>query len=276
MAAHLLSGLASVRFTPNAVYALTLWIACLSLPLQALAQDGPMPEGPMNSASEVTLGLGLANGPAYMGSDERKTRALPLIAARWRDGWFAGVAGVGYRFGEGGALSWGPRLTLDQGRQEDAATALRGMGDITLRPELGVFANYKLWPGASLGSAIRFGSGNGRDGVLVDLSLRSVLPLSPSLRLAGGLSAHWANAQAMQSQFGVDAAQSARSGYALYSPTSGLRDVGLQLMGLWDIQAGTTLMLGVNTRSLLGDAKDSPLTRQRTGWGALATLGFKF
>lgn len=249
---------------------------CLLMPQRAQAQDG-LPEGdaPMSGASEFRLGLGVAHGPAYLGSDERKTRALPLIAARWRNGWFAGTGGVGYRFGGDSPLSWGPRLTIDPGRDEDDADALRGLGDIKTRPELGVFASYALMPGLRLGSSLRYGSGNDREGLLVDLSVRGMVPVSSTVRLTAGLTATLANTKSMQSQFGVDAEQSLRSGYEIYNPGSGLRDVGLQAGGLANLGPRTTLMLGVHGRSLMGDAKDSPLTRERNSVGAMATVAFR-
>jgi MipA family protein len=248
----------------------------LLLTPNASAQDGAlMGDGPMTGSSEVLLGVGLANGPAYLGSDERKTRALPLIAARWRNGWFAGTGGVGYRFGGDSSLSWGPRLTLDAGRDEDDADALRGMGDIKRRPEFGAFVSYALMPGLRVGSSFRYGSGNDRDGLLADLTVRGMVPLSQTLRLTAGLTATLANTKAMQSQFGVDANPSLRAGYAPYTPGSGLRDVSLQLGGMVNVGANATLMLGVQTRSLMGDAADSPLTRKRTSAGALATLSFR-
>jgi MipA family protein len=259
-----------------AVITLAAALLCLLLPQSALAQDGgPMGDGPITGSSEALLGLGVANGAAYLGSDERKTRALPVIAARWRNGWFAGAGGVGYRFGGDSALSWGPRLTADFGRDEDDADALRGMGDIEARPELGAFVSYALLPGLRFGSSFRYGSGNDRDGLLGDVSLRGMVPLSAGLRLNAGLVATVANTKAMQSQFGVDAGQSLRTSYAIYTPDSGLRDIQLQIGGIVNLGSNAMLMLGVNTRSLMGDAVDSPLTRKRTSVGALATLSFK-
>ena len=40
----------------------------------------------MNSSYELLLGAAVLTGPAYLGADERKSRALPQIAARWRNG----------------------------------------------------------------------------------------------------------------------------------------------------------------------------------------------
>jgi MipA family protein len=253
-----------------------VWVL-MSMPAQAqdMNIDGPPSEEPTSGSSMVMLGLGVLNTPSYLGSDERKTRALPLIDARWRNGWFAGTRGIGYRLDTGTPFSGGVRLTVDLGRDEDDADALRGMGDIKARPELGLFANYKLTPGLGLGTSFRYGSGNDRDGILADISLNGSFRINPSNRLVGGLTTTFANTKAMQSAFGVDATQSLSSGYALYSPGSGLRDVSLQIGNMTMLRPNTMLFIGVDARTLMGDAKDSPLTTKRTGVGALATLSFR-
>jgi MipA family protein len=242
----------------------------------AAAQDGgPPPDAPMTQDLEIMLGAGISSGPAYLGSDDRKTRGLPLISARWRSGWFAGVGGVGFRFASDGPLSYGLRLSLDPGRKESDSEDLRGMGDIDARPELGGFASYRLMPGLSLNSSIRYGSGDNRDGLLGDIGLRGTVPLGGSHRLFGGISTTFANRAAMQSQFGINASQAATSGYTLYEPKSGARDLSLSVGYGLSVTPSTMLSVGLTARSLLGDAKDSPLTRAATGTSANIMLSFR-
>jgi MipA family protein len=236
----------------------------------------PPPNAPMSKSPEVLIGLGLSNAPAYLGADERKTRPLPMLAARWRSGWFAGLGGVGWQFsGSDLPASGGLRLGLDPGRDEDDADALRGMGDIKPRAEIGAFGSAVLVPGTNLGSSVRFGSGNDRNGLLVDLSLRSSWSITPTQRLAAGVTATLANTSAMQSAFGVDADQSLRSGYALYTPGSSLRDVRLNLGYMIELDSNMVVQLGLSASSLAGDAKVSPLTRDRSSVAAIATLVFR-
>jgi MipA family protein len=266
----------SFTFFGTNLTALAAAAFCVCLPMPVGAQMAwPAADTPMTGSPELMLGVGVANGPAYLGADTRKTRALPLLAARWSNGWFAGVGGVGYRFNAGAPLSWGAGLTFDPGRDAGDPDALRGMGDIKARPEAGLFVNYRLLPSLSLGSSLRYGSGNDQRGLVADFSLRAALPVTSSLRLTGGLTATYANSRAMQSQFGVDATQSLASGYAIFSPGSGWRDVGLQFGSMFTLGPNTMLLVGVNARTLMGSAQDSPLTRKRTGLGGLATLSFR-
>jgi MipA family protein len=232
----------------------------------ALAQEiGPPPDAPMDSSFELTVGGILANQPSYLGSDDRKTAALPLVMARWSNGWSVGTTGIGFRLGNDGPFSGGLRLGYDIGRKESVSATLAGLGDIKARAVIGTFASYRVNPGLSIGSSINYGSGNDRNGLLMDVSLRSMLPLGGAHRLSGSVGLTVANQAAMQSQFGVTATQSASSGYAPYTPGAGLRDMNLSIGYSYAFNPSTQLRLGLSLRELQGDAKSSPLTRSSTG-----------
>jgi MipA family protein len=139
------------------------------------------------------------------------------------------------------------------------------MGDIKARATLGAFASYRIQPGLSLGSSLNYGSGNDKDGLLFDMSLRSQMSLGGPHRLFGSAGLTFANQAAMQSQFGVSAGQSISSGYSIYTPEAGLRDVNVNVGYGYSLNPNTSLQIGLNLRTLLGDAKDSPLTRSRSG-----------
>jgi MipA family protein len=249
--------------THRIVYCTCLVAACTS---HAWAQDmGLPPDMPMQKPFELNLGLGITNRPAYLGSDDRKNAALPLVMGRWSNGWFAGTTGIGYQFPSTGAFSGGLRLGFDPGRKQDDSADLAGMGDIKTRATVGAFASYRIQPGLSLGSSLSYGSGNDKDGLLLDMSLRSQMSLGGPHRLFGSAGLTFANQAAMQSQFGVSADQSISSGYSIYTPGAGLRDVSLNVGYGYAFNPSTSLQLGLNVRALQGDAKNSPLTRSSTG-----------
>ncbi|XVJ69720.1 MAG: MipA/OmpV family protein [Rhizobacter sp.] len=229
----------------------------------------------MTGSSEILLGLGVAHQARYLGSDEQHSRVLPMVSARWSNGWFAGTRGLGYQFKPSDALTWGLRATFDLGRDSSDAAALQGMDDIPARPEVGGFVSYRFLPALTLTSSLRAGSGKDRDGVLVGMGLRSAIPITSSWRLTGSLTATAANRSSMQSLFGVSADESARTGYKAYAPGAGLRDVNYQFGVMTSLSTQTMFTIGLNSRSLLGDGRDSPLTRQKTSTGAFFLLMFK-
>jgi outer membrane scaffolding protein for murein synthesis (MipA/OmpV family) len=247
----------------------------LVLATSSQAQEGPPLDAPMTGSSEVLLGVGVAHQARYLGSNLQHTRALPVLSARWSNGWFAGTRGMGYQFRPSDTLSWGVRATFDLGRDASDADALKGMDDVPSRVELGGFVSYRFLPALTLTSSLRAGSGKDRDGVLADLGLRSAIPITPSWRLMGSLTATAANRSAMQSLFGVSPQEASRAGYKAYAPEGGLRDIRFQVGLMTSINPRTMVSLGLNSTSLLGNASDSPLTRQKTSTGAFAMLMFK-
>jgi MipA family protein len=224
---------------------------CTSKLVAAQDAGGAPPDAPMTKDFEFVLGLAAAYRPAYLGSDKYKTSALPLISARWRNGFFAGVGGVGYRLTISEAFSAGLIVGLSPGRDEGNADALLGMGDIKNRAEYGAFASYRFAPSLSLASSVRYGSGNDRDGLLADVALRAMVPLANrNHRLFAGLTAT--------------------------APSAGLRDVALNVGYGYSISNNATISLGVTGRALQGDAKDSPLTNKANSASANLMFAYRF
>ncbi|MCZ8294219.1 MAG: MipA/OmpV family protein [Hylemonella sp.] len=223
------------------------------------------------------LGAFFIAGTAYRGSDERRNLLLPAIDYQWSNGWFAGVGnGLGYNASPSPELQYGPRLTVDLGRDEGRSEALRGMGSIDTQPELGVFFN-RLWgPRLAFTSSLRQGAGTQRRGLVLDLGTSYGVPLGMQTRLSLGLGAHWANADYMQDYFGVTPAQSATSGYAVASPGAGWRNVGMNVSLSRRLDKETSVFAGIAFNQLLGDARESALTRRSAALTGVVGLAYAF
>ena len=216
-------------------------------------------------------------GRKYQGSDERRILLVPLLDYQWKNGWFAGTTnGLGYNFSGRPDMDYGVRLTADLGRDESRSTALRGLGDVDARPEIGVFYNYALSPSLALTSSLRYGSGNDKSGTVLDVGAAYSMLLAPQWRLGLGVTATVANADYMQSYFGVTPAQSARSGYAPYAAGAGLRDVRASAALTYSITPRVAITTALSASSLQGDAKDSPITRKRSTATGLVSAFYAF
>lgn len=223
------------------------------------------------------VGAFLIAGTAYRGAEERRNLLLPAIDYQWGNGFFAGVGnGLGYNASSTPGLQYGPRLTVDLGRDENRSEVLRGMGSIDPQAEPGVFFN-RLWgAGWAFTSSLRQGSGTQRRGLVLDLGLSHGVPLGAQTRLSTGLGLHWANADHMQDYFGVTPAQSASSGYAAASPGAGWRNAGLNVSLNHSLDRRTFLVAGISFNQLLGDARDSVLTRRSTALTGVAGVAYAF
>ena len=269
----------SKRGYSNLFRALLLSAVPLAFSPSALAQafDVVRLYGASVATDSGTVGGALVAGRQYQGSRERRYALVPLIDYQWKSGWFAGtVNGLGYDFSRRSDMTYGVRLTADLGRLQERSVALRGMGDIDIRPEAGAFFNYYVSPQLALTSSLRYGSGNDRGGMVIDVGAAYSTMLAPQWRLGVGVAGTYANADYMQSYFGVTPAQSARSGYAVTSASAGLRDLRANAALTHLFTPRVSITAAVSAGSLQGDAKDSPLVRQRNSVGGLVSVLYRF
>jgi outer membrane scaffolding protein for murein synthesis (MipA/OmpV family) len=257
--------------------ALALSLALATGVARAQAFDAVRLYGVPSGSGEGTVGLAVVQGHRYSGSDESRTRLFPVLDYRWSNGWFAGTGnGVGYVFASAPNLQYGLRLTADLGRAEDASPALAGLGDIRARPEVGGFLNLYLSPQAFLTSSLRYGSGNDRKGLLLDLGAGYAQPLSAQWRAALGVAATLANADYLQDHYGVTPAQSQRSVYAAHSVGAGLRDVRANASLNYFVSKPWTITGAVSVSALQGESARSPIVRQRSSATGVLALGYRF
>lgn len=232
---------------------------------------------PPNVREGGVAGAAIVMGREYQGSDESRARVLPNIEYQWSNGFFAGALnGIGYNASTQPDMAYGVRVTADFGRKERRSDALRGLGDVDARPELGAFFNFSPTQGVTWTSSVRYGSGNERKGLLVDLGAGWSTRLTPHLRFGTSVATTWSNADHAQSYFGVDALQAVRSGYTPFAPGSGLRDVRLGASLIYQVAPTWSLVGSITYSELLGDAKRSPIVRDKNALSAVVALGYSF
>jgi MipA family protein len=244
---------------------------------QAQAFDAVRLYGDPSGNGAGTAGLAAVAGYRYMGSDKRRILVLPALEYRWKNGWFVGTTnGIGYKFSSDPSMQYGVRLTADFGRSESRSPVLAGMGDIKARPEIGGFFNYSLSRDFNLTSSLRYGSGNDRRGAQLDLGASYGMQLAPQWRTTVGVSTTLVNGAYMQSHFGVTPAQALTSQNPAYSAGAGVRDVRVNASVTHLFNAEWSLTGGLSAGALQGDAKDSPIVRERTPVTGIVALGFRF
>ncbi|MBT9494658.1 MAG: MipA/OmpV family protein [Paucibacter sp.] len=226
-----------------------------------------------------TMGGGLSSAPKYSGSKQQHFQGFPLIDYRWASGAFAGTGnGIGYNFSRAGTpnSAFGLRLTADLGRKESLDAKLKGLGDVKIRPELGVFFNHGLIEGLEATSSLRYGSGNSQRGLVADLGLSYSRPVGTRTMLGLGVAASLVNADHMQSYFGTDKVQAGNSGLAVYSPKAGLRDLRANALLSYSVNPRTGVSLGLSAGYLGREAKASPLTQQASSLSVFAGVSYLF
>jgi outer membrane protein len=256
---------------------LALSMACAGGAAQAQAFDTVRLFAVPAGDGQGLAGLAVIAGHEYLGSDERKTLVLPALTYQWKNGWFAGTGnGVGYKFDSPPNMQYGLRVTVDLGRDANDSTALTGMGDIDVRPEAGAFFNYFITNEWFLTSSFRYGAGNDRDGAQTDIGVGWSSQLAPQWRGSLGLAATYVNSSYMQAFYGVTAAQSASSGYAVYTPGAGWRDVRGSASLTYFFNPEWSLTAAVTVRSLQPAVTDSPIVTESTPVSGVIAVGYSF
>jgi MipA family protein len=247
----------------------------------------PLPARPPSSAPDrlsVTLGAAPVIGPAWQGSRDMALSIFPDIRVNYGDHIFASVPdGIGWNAINRPGWKIGPLVKLRFGRDEErggspflitgGSDGLQGMGNVGAAGEAGGFVQHDPSRAWRLRAELRHGFG-GHQGVVADLSASYRLRIG---RAFGGIGprATFASRDFLQTYFGVDAGQSARSGLAAYRAPSGLVSLGIggALVRPFDRRSTLTLFGGVDR---LGEAAaDSPLIRER-GQRMQASFGLAY
>lgn len=225
-----------------------------------------LPDGGWNmTKARITVGLGVANSARYVGSDQQKIRLMPVLNATWGNGWFAGFPrGIGYNFSSDPRVEYGLRLGADMGRKSSASPALTGLGNISARPELGGFWHYGFSKAVRLTTDVRYGAGRDSQGASLGLGLHYLIPVDEKQGVTLAVNTTYANSHYMQSYFGVTAAQSTSSGYVIYTPGAGIREVDLSASYRYKLARQWSLLTGLTLGQLGGTVTAAPMTRSHT------------
>jgi outer membrane scaffolding protein for murein synthesis (MipA/OmpV family) len=215
----------------------------------------------------IRLGASGSFQPRYDGSDRYHALAGPTVDIRYRDRFFLSTGeGIGMNVLTGPNWRIGLAAGYDLGRRAaDDLGHLSGMGNINPAPSLRLIGQYaisKSFPLVLTADVRRsFGGDNGWIG---DLGAYMPMPgSSETFAWFAGPTMTIADSRYMNSWFGVNAQQAARSGYGQYDASAGIRSVGfgvstnLTLKKHWIVSADGAF------QQLVGAAAHSPITQSR-------------
>ncbi len=251
-------------------------------------EETPVERGPPR-AWDAAVGFIVTQGPRTPGSASTATRVTPGLALRWgrvslssrsafsvRGAEAASGGGLRVELAQGERLRAGLGLRLDSGRRESDSPELRGLGDVRRTVRLRLSVSYRLddgWRLRSVNTVDALGRGGGLQG---ELQVGRDISLTPQLGVQGTLSLGWADRRHLQSYFGVNREQAARSGYAETPLSAGLRDVSLSAGWRRALGPQWALFGGAGLSRLVDEAASSPLVRERQNWSLNMGLVHRF
>lgn len=264
---------------PRRLFALLPLSCCIAA---TAADDKPPPK------FEGAVGLIAHYAPSYGGADDYSLRLSPAGFLRYGRFTVSGAGGFTTRRdtdverGLAAALIDRDQLDLTlsarwtNGRKDSASPRLAGLGDI----EGTLLARLRLqWtPDGpwrySLGvNADLLGHGSGW---IADLGVARSWVLGPQTKLQFSAALSFGSDTYMQSWYGITPEQAQRTGYALYTPGNGFRDLGagLTLRHEFSKHWGSYVSGGLSEH--IGPARHSPLVLQPSGWSVGGGLVYRF
>lgn len=253
-------------------------VALLCLSVSYLFASVAMAQEPAIVNSKGNLVLGIASIPEFIGSDDQQ--AVPLIISNFGFGEINGVfEGTGARFDlyTHPIFEFGSVINLALPRDDLSSEAVTAVGDIGFAIEMGAYLGFAM-PFTSLPEGELSGYVSVRNSLIGPADGTQLLgvleyffaPLR-FLRIGVNTSFTVATSDYMQEYFGVNEAQSARSGLPVFRPEGGLRDVTFTLYSVLSLSPSWGFFGIVQSSRLLDDAARSPIVTQEGSRDQLST-----
>ncbi len=210
---------------------------------------------------DFRLGAIAGLGPDYEGSSNYEFIAAPYVRVSWKDRIILRGRALQANALRTPNLRLGPLVRIRAKRKDDDNDALTGLGDVDTSVEVGGFIRYRRGP-FRFRTLITQDVASGHEGALAEIGVGAQFPFTKPLTLLM-VTTTLATDDYMKSYFGVNAAQSARSGLRTFKADGGVKDVGLSLSTRFPLSGKWSGLAIFRYWHLLGDAADSPIVKDK-------------
>jgi len=224
----------------------------------------------------VGLGLGLAAGPNFQGSDKYRVRPAPFVFAGYGRV-FIGFGGIGVNLYRAPGWGFGAIVSPSQGRKEDVDQRLAGLGDVDRTVNFGVYGVQ--YTRNFLTRAIFYQDVGGEgQGSFARLDVLARFRVDERVRFFAGPGLSWGSRQHQQTFFGVTAEQAARSQeqFPEYQASAGVNNLRLTAGANYRFAPNWNLIGSLTASRLSGQAGNSPIVETRQQYGAFVSAIYLF
>jgi outer membrane protein len=209
---------------------------------------------------QSVLGLGVGYAPDYEGSDDYQ--AVPLLQARFNlsnDMYFS-LLGTTARLNLIPSEAWhfGPLLRYRAERNDVDNDRVDAMEKVDAAVEAGAFLSYNL-PSWIFSVSAAKDVADAHDGLVVDVGAGYRFKFQEQTTMTLFAKTTYADEDYMDTYFGIDPADAARSGLPTFEADSEWKDVGGGILVQHNLNRNWGLLGVVKYTRLLGDASDSPI-----------------
>lgn len=254
-----------------------------------IKQDrGPIqnPAAAPKDGVQFALGVGLATGPRYLGSDETATGLSGIFSVKYGPFFLDSMRGLGAEYSTPFGLHMSAALSYDPGRAEkneggnywsSGSEKLQGLGKIKRSATIDVELSQDVadWLAVNVGGEFAISGQKHRGNqYTTGLALRPWTTETDQVEL--GLSAMFGDKDYNKTYFGVTPEQSLRSRYGQFNAESGVYaySLGAQWTHVID-EHWATLVAGEYHR-FSSKIKKSPIVRDSSGVTAVVGLHYTF
>lgn len=227
-----------------------------------------------------SLILGLAGGvkPEYTGSDGQESIFLPVVIAKYQftpehSVFFSPYEGIGYKRKFDNRLSFGVNAKYRGGRDSSDDSIMTGMSDIDPTVEAGPWLKYKLG-NTTLSSNLGIDTMGEHSGWVMNFGASHDIKINNQMRAGMGISTLYGNDDYADTYYSTTANPGV--GRSAFGANGGLSEVKASVHGSYFFDRHTFVRADLRTTTLIGDAADSPISKEDTTWGAFLTVGYKF
>jgi len=232
--------------------------------------------GEAEARLRVGLGLGVAAGPNFQGSDKYRIRPAPFVFAGYGR-FFIGFGGIGVNLYRAPGWGFGAIVSPSQGRKENVDQRLAGLGDVDRTVNLGVYA--VTYTRRFLTRAVVYTDAGGEhQGSVARLDVLARFRVDERVRLFAGPGLTWGSRQYQQTFFGVTEEQAARSlqQFPEFQATAGVNNLRLTAGANYRFATDWNLIGSVTASRLSGQAGNSPIVETRQQYGAFLSAIYLF
>ncbi len=206
------------------------------------------------------VGLGAGVAPDYEGSDDTKAVPFFLFSHNYDSGRFFKLNGPNLKVNllADKSYSLGPVLNYRFERDSVDNNQVDRMDKVDAAFEAGIFGGIDV-NNLLLGVELLADVSDAHDGMTAQATAGYRWKVMPTLTLTPGVFMTYASEDYMSTYFSVNSGNRGSSTLSNYSADAGIKDVGLNLIGHYTPWEHWGVMGLMSYKSLLNDAKDSPI-----------------
>lgn len=211
-------------------------------------------------ATKGTVGLGVGMAPDYEGSDDTTGVPMLMFNHMYDSGRFVKLMGTNMKVNllASKEYSFGPALNFRMGRDDVDNDRVDKMDEIDDAFEAGIFGGIKI-DKILLGVELLADVSDTSDGFTAQATAGYLWKARPDLVITPGAFITYADKDYMDTYFGVNNSNKGNSGLPNFSASSGIKDVGVNLVAHYTPWENWGIMGILSYKTLLNDAKDSPV-----------------